>query len=403
MELTRINPAFPGLALAVTLAAVVAPVAGVAARRSGLSNTGSPADVGGIRLAEQPTKGETDRPAGGPGGTGWVRAGMNTDRPIWGIRGGLLWGLPPSSGRSDGPRGLIRLRYPVLPNGDDDLINFIAIEPVVDGRRGFSELESSKLDGVRGKRLWARDPGDLVGPTTMLPTGRLTQLDTGVECLTVHVTVERFENGAHVDLTLRQRSDAPDELELIVHREPDSAPIEYCILTATMGNKARARQLWLRNEVVSSLDLWPNYKEAGFAPHRLFRLDRLHRVATDDILVAITTNETDLAAVDPFSAAPHWRYAGFPVTQYWKKPRGMWQSDLHVAVNGRYMYWLSHQPIPGGVAFENFEMREHFYEGQRFIFGIARKTPKELGFATPSQRHSSDVLTLLLRQTMDEG
>jgi hypothetical protein len=58
---------------------------------------------------------------------------------------------------------------------------------------------------------------------------------------------------------------------------------------------------------------------------------------------------------------------------------------LQVAVNGRYTYWLSRQPIPGGVALENVEMRERFYEGQRFIFGITRKTPHDLGFAKPCQ------------------
>jgi hypothetical protein len=379
MRLMRVNLASPGLPLVLMVAAASVPVL------AGLQESpqaGSVPGLGGVSLAQQPA---IDSRGNKPVSVRWVRAGMNTDRPMWGLRGGLLWGLPPSLGRSDGPRGLIRLRYPVLPNGDDDLINFVAIEPIVQGRRGFSELEWSQLDGVRGKRLWAQDPGAPVGPTTTLPAGRLTGLDTGAECLTVDVVVERFENGAHVGLTLSQRSDAPDELELTLHQEPDSTPIEYCILTATMGNKARTRRLWLQNEVVRSLDLWPNYKDAGFAPHRLFPVDQLHRTAAGDILVAITTNEADPAAVDPFPAAPHWRYGGFPVTQYWKKPQGTWRGDLHVAVNGRYTYWLSRQPIPGGVAFENFEMRERFHDGQRFVFGITRKTPRDLGLAASPQ------------------
>ncbi len=379
MKLMRANVAFACVTLVLIVAAVSVPVL---AGLRGAPQSGSAPGPGRVPRTQQP---ETDLERDKPVGVGWVRAGLNTDRSIWGVRGGLLWGLPPRTGPSDGPRGLIRLRYPVLPNGNVDLINFIAIEPIVSGHRGFSELEWSRLDNVRGKRLWAQDPGAPIGPTTTLPAGCLTRLDAGAECLTVHVAVEPFENGAHVRLTLSQRSDAPDELELTVHQEPDSAPIEYCILTATMGNKARTRQLWLRNEVADSLDLWPDYKEAGFTPHRLFPLDQLHRAAAGDILAAITTNEADPAAVDPFPAAPHWRYGGFPVTQYWKKPQGTWREDLHVAGNGRYTYWLSRQPIPGGIAFENFEMRERFYEGQRFIFGITRKTPKELGFATPSQ------------------
>jgi hypothetical protein len=37
------------------------------------------------------------------------------------------------------------------------------------------------------------------------------------------------------------------------------------------------------------------------------------------------------------------------------------------------------RPIPGGAAFENFEMREPFHEGQQIRFGVTRKTPAELG------------------------
>jgi hypothetical protein len=293
----------------------------------------------------------------------------------------LLWGLLARTGWPDGPRGLIRLRYPVLADGAYDLINFIAVEPVVRGRKGFSELERSQLDGVPGKRLWAVNPEAPDQGVTNPHTGQLVRLESGAERLAVRVGVERFENGAHVSLTVTQRSDAPDEIQLAIHAESDSEPIEYCILTATMGNKARARQLWLKDEVANSLKLYPDYKEPDFAPHRFFGLDRLHRTAAGDVLAAVTTDEANPAAVEPFPGRTHWRYGGFPVTQYWKKPVGTWRDDLHVAVNGRYTYWLSRQPIPGGIAFENFEMRERFNEGQRFVFGITRKTPGELSFA----------------------
>jgi hypothetical protein len=235
---------------------------------------------------------------------------------------------------------LIRLRYPVLSDGGYDLINFIAIEPVVSGRKGFSELESSQLDGVPGKRLWAIASDVPAGPVTNLVAGSLTRLESGAERLTVRVGVERFENGAHVGLTLSQRSDAPDELELTLQAEPDSAPIEYCILTATMGNKARARRLWLKDETVNSLDLYGDYRDRGFTVHRLYYLDRLHRTPAGEVLAAITTDELDPRSVDPSPAPSHWRYRGFPVTQYWKKPAGTWDDGLHVAVNGRYTYWM---------------------------------------------------------------
>ena len=301
----------------------------------------------------------------------WIRSGKNTDRWAWGIRGHLMWGLAPPTGKpDDGPRGLIRIRYPVLPDGQEDLLNFIAVEPIVDGRKHYSELEPSQLDDLQGKRFWVARPPAPADHGDAWRAGRLTRCVAGVESLEVQVQVERFLNEAHVWLTIIQRSDLPDELQLTVHAHPDSAPMDYCILTATMGNKARARHLWLDDRVVSSLDLYPDYRDAAFTDHQLFPLDQLYRNAAGDVLVAITTDEQDPSAIEPFPRRTHWYYGGFPVTQYWRKPAGDWRDDLHVAVNARYTYWMSKQPIPGGISYENFELRERFYDGQRFHFGI---------------------------------
>jgi hypothetical protein len=206
-----------------------------------------------------------------------------------------------------------------------------------------------------------------------------------MEQLEVTLLVEKFDNGAHVRLTLTQRSDAPDEIQLTVHAESDSARMDYCILTATMGNMARTRQLWLKDEVVSSLKLYPDYKASGFAPHTSFALDRLFRTPTGDVLVAITTDEANPAASRPFPTSDHWYYGGGKVTQFWRKPAGAFRDDLHAVVNARFTYWQSEQPIPGGIAFENFELRERFYEGQHFVFGITRRTPRELGLGRATE------------------
>ena len=312
------------------------------------------------------------------GAADWIRAGLSTNQPIWGIRGGLLWALPPAGFRGGEPRGLLRLGYPVLPAGRYDLINFIAVEPIVHGRRGFSELEHSQLDNFAGKRLWAEDPGGVL--TTNLVPGQLRKEPGGQEELAVDVRVEKFENGAHIRLRVVQWSDQPDELEISVLRERDSAPLEFCILTATMGNMARTRQLWLADEVVNSRQVYRDYSGTGFAPHREYPLARLHRTAQGRLLVAITNDEEDPARVYPFAGSELWHYAGCKVTQYWAREPGSFRRDLRAVVNGRYTYWRSAQPIPGGIAFENFELRDRFYDGQRSVFGITRRTPKDLGF-----------------------
>jgi hypothetical protein len=314
----------------------------------------------------------------------WVRAGVNSDKPLWGIKGGLQFGIFPASVTGEGnggPRGLIRLGYPTLPNGRYALINFIAVEPVVKGRKGFSELERSQLDNAQGKRFWVNAASSEVKPAETLDAGKLWRPAPGVEQLDVTIRVERFENGAHVYLVVSQRSDAPDEITLTVHAEPDSAPMDYCILTATMGNMARTRQLWLKDgEMVSSRKLFADYKDIHFTPDGLFELKRLHVTPQGDVIVAVTNDEENPAAARPFPGSDVWYYGGFKVTQYWKKRKGTYRDDLHVRVNARYTYWMSRQPIPGGIAFENVEMREKFYDGQQFVFGITRKTPKELGW-----------------------
>jgi len=50
---------------------------------------------------------------------------------------------------------------------------------------------------------------------------------------------------------------------------------------------------------------------------------------------------------------------GAKVTQYWRKAAAV-GPDLVCAVNGRFAYWTSDRPIPGGIAFENVELREPF-------------------------------------------
>jgi len=71
----------------------------------------------------------------------WLRWGITSDAPLWGLRGGLVFGIHPGGRRNDGgPRGLIRIRYPVLPKGEYDLINFIAVEPWSEAARGSASL-----------------------------------------------------------------------------------------------------------------------------------------------------------------------------------------------------------------------------------------------------------------------
>ena len=90
----------------------------------------------------------------------WIQPHVPGDPLIWGRKDGILFGLA-SPGGMRGPRGLIRVGVISPTTGQPELLNFIAIEPVILGpgsrssRMAFSELEPSRLDpGEHGKRLW---------------------------------------------------------------------------------------------------------------------------------------------------------------------------------------------------------------------------------------------------------
>jgi hypothetical protein len=275
-----------------------------------------------------------------------------------------------------GPRGLFRIGCPLKDGGKTPgLINFIAVEPIVNGRRGYSELERSQSDGQPGKRFWS---GERTHPHEGMDRGVLAK-SGGAERLTVTVFVEMFDNGAQPAVALEIRRDRPEELRLTVRAAPGSAPMDYCILTATMGNYGRLRRLHLRDGIVTPPQIWPGFDSDGFTADAFFPQDRLPRTASGDLLLCATTDEADPGAVPPDPSAPWWAYRGsFPVTQYWRKPCRAWKPDLRLRVNGRSRYWASHNPIPNGLAYENFDLEERFYDSQTFVFGVSKSDPATL-------------------------
>lgn len=316
----------------------------------------------------------------------FFRAGVDSDRPVWGVPGGIRFAVWPANvaGRvgAGGPRGLIRVGYPILPNGGYSLVNYIAVEPIVRGVRGYSELEPSTSDGNPGKLIGVGPPPGVQWEPPdegALYPGRVEILEAGAAKLTVCLRIEKFRNGAHVYILASVRTERPDELELQVFPEDDCASLQACILTATMGNFERLRQVHLADRVVTSHELYGDYSGDGFTPHTTFPLADLARAADGSIVVAATTDEADPSATRPDPKRPwFWYYPGKKVTQYWRKYPGTFDETLVAKVNARRVYWASAHPIPNGVAFENFELNERFAAGQTVSFGVMFREPGEL-------------------------
>ncbi|MCH5372487.1 MAG: hypothetical protein JJ992_00805 [Planctomycetes bacterium] len=301
----------------------------------------------------------------------WIRppAEEKVAKPVWGLAEGLRIGLAPLPG----PRGLLRVYTPYVGQPDWRMINFIAIEPIIQGqtRRGYSELEGSSLVEGTGKVMWSVDrPDDWTPRDPTHPARGVIGKEDEIETLTVFIGIEKFRSGAAVFLRLTFREDRHDEVEIATFTQPTSAPLSYCVVTATMGNYARLRRLHLATGVVTAGEMYSDatFGDIGFAPHKRFALERLARTRDGAAILAATSDEPDPAGAVQTTVARGWRYVGRPATQYWRCDHP--PPKLIALVNARRTYWASNNPIPGGVSFENVELIAPFQPGQSWTFGV---------------------------------
>ncbi len=303
-------------------------------------------------------------------GTKWIQPSQGSPaQPVWGHANGLQVGLSPLPG----PRGLLRIYTPYLGHKEAEVMNFIAFEPIVQGdnNRGLSELEMSSLDKKRGKRFWsANDPLSTAPAGEDAPAPGIIETIAGVETLSVYVFSEAFDNGAMVYTRLRFYEDQPYEVEITTYKAPASKALDHFIVTATMGNYARLRNLYLQSGTVSPGKLWPAYKEDGFTAHAHFPVSSFIKDRNGvAYFIAAPDEKNPSEATYAKGTNDHWKYYGKKATQYWYSKNN--NSKMDGLVNGRYTYWASQSPIPGGIAYENFELKAPFIQGSTYVFGVS--------------------------------
>ncbi len=328
---------------------------------------------------------------------GWILpAAGDAAEPVWGIAGGIrvgLWPLP-------GPRGLIRVYAPFLGQPERQPVNFVAMEPVVNGVRGLSELERSEWDHEQGKRIWT---GQSEGAEPGLPwkpeAPRFTSVD-GHDVMRFTLRVEPFQNGARPVIEVSLRKDRPREITFATRASGDSAPMDACVLTTTMGNYGRLRRIWLREAVESPGQTWPDLKGKpfeGFAPPHTWNMEHL-LPREGEVIVAATSDEAEPAKAAYAADTPAWwHYQGRAATQFW---RATAREGLAARANARYVYWGTQSPIPGGMAYENFELSAPYLAGEACTFGVTDAPPEELGFAPRSGTFTLWQLPNQTRQQM---
>ncbi len=330
----------------------------------------------------EPHSGAVEPTVGGYGYAGdFITPQKDSDAPIWGVRNGIVVGIPPARigfGRNGGPRGLIRVGFE--ENGKLYFINFLADAPITtDGRVGQSELDASPYDRQPGIRIFAypsefvnrynywrdRELPRIVHVATIKPAGIAAVMD-------MVFRYEKFPNGAQPYFVVAFRADRPREVAFFAYREPGSAELKRNVLSSTFGNLTRCRQAFLRDRVVDSRELWPRYRGYDFAPIQPFYLPELRRNRAGDVVFAVRPNEE--RPWEGHSNYPH----PYRMTQYWRVPRDSFDDTLGGWVNGRYMFWKTSYPVPGGISYENVGVASAFKEGQLQIFGYHLGDPEEL-------------------------
>lgn len=329
----------------------------------------------------------------------WIRPDNERSPPVWGIHNGIVVSLWPAAvekggpGADGGPRGLLRIGYEYM--GTVFLINYIAVEPVVNGDMEFSEVSPSRVDGQWGKFLWASDSVNTGSFTPYAGTrGIIThpdKLNPGAEQLSLYILMEKFLDGAHPYLKLTIRSDKPGELGIQLFNHDQSAVMQRCALSATMGNYSRLRLLYLRGKVIDSRKLYAGYNDIDFIEKEPYAYSQMLKTKNGDPIVIAESNEDfdQLASwpqQQPYLVKWGWRYRPFyTLRQYWRVDSGDYDKSLQVRVNGRTKYWGAESPdrqkyidVPGGPAFENFELREAYRSGQKFYFGLTQKSARQL-------------------------
>lgn len=309
-------------------------------------------------------------------GDKWVRpARGEAAQPVWGHAEGIRIGLAPLPG----PRGLLRVYTPYLGHKEGKMMNFIAFEPIPEGTdgRGLSELERSRLDDKQGKRFWSANDSLSYEPLAEdFPASGTISTIKGEEALTVYIFSEPFESGAKVYVRLRFYENRPYEVELTTFARADSRKLKNFILTATMGNYARLRTLYLANATKHSAELWPDYTDSHFTPHANFPVkDFITDKNGKAYFIAAPDEKNPQDVVYSDNTNDHWKYYGDLATQYWyvEKP----DPEIEGLVNGRFAYWSSKSPIPGGISYENFELKAPFENGAEYVFGITPVSPEE--------------------------
>jgi len=349
----------------------------------------------------------TPRNAGIPINTGndtstWVYPESDSGNPVWGIENGIAFGIqkdgkPPfmdNAPKGTWAPGLLYIMW-ADDKGKTHFFNYIGFTLL--SSRGFEQSEPSrtdffaenigyidKLDILRkhyGES--SQEYKDYVNIDSTPPEGLSKAATIDGNVMTVVFRLSEFEkNDTSIYVIVKVNKNRPREIEILAHNMfSETRPLKYLHLSSTAGSLARLRNLFIKNEVVNSKELFKGTKPGPlcFYALKIFSLERLP-IDSQGIISVYAGNDEVGEWIGEFGSKTAPFYGRPKFYQYWRKYPGTYRGDLKVTVNGRDRYFSGYvnpcgKEIHGGIVYENFDMAEEYHEGQTFWFGYTYELP----------------------------
>lgn len=323
----------------------------------------------------------------------WIYPESDDANPLWGVKNGIVFGTEKAEMdfKPGGAwaKGLLRIGWRD-EEGKSHFFNYIGVTIIQLGSR----VDSSEIQRITfnpDNKDYASALQDLLNQypdnssevqdfisLEKNPPASLSQVTTFEDDeMTVLFRLSTFQyTEAKIYLIIVVNRNNPREIKISTYNQEEEAnPLNFIVISATWGNLARLRDLYLGNRTVNARELFEG-EELGnwcFYPRVGFGVDELIVDEEGTVTVYAGNDEEGEWIADLGNGAPY--YDGEKFYQYWRKYAGSYSDELHVAVNGREKYFggfvnpCGNKDITGGVSYENFEMIEEYYLGQTFWFG----------------------------------
>jgi hypothetical protein len=260
-------------------------------------------------------------------------------------------------------------------------LNELAIKPRADDRYANSTTEQrTQAGGKLGLRFATSDSKQLSKKVWEPAEGVLSE---DGKTLRLFVHPEPFSNRARPVIEIRFDAPHANRIGFRVHTASESTGMTECVLSAMSGSFADLRQLHFADGHVKTtkqmFESWPDESkltDKERSPWQTFSGEQFPLVDDGTLRqIRLTSDVSDYSTLKYAGAvSTGWQYKALPSEQSWLCAA---ETPFTVALRARKSFRNGNGPIPGGPAFEDFELRTRLQPNQWIWYEVLPKTGKK--------------------------